>query len=178
MTRRWRDDRTSFAKDARETHRTVRQIMGSDRGAIDSSMSFFPFGGAISPGGFIAITHEAFDGDVNGRPWAVLLWSIVHRGFRVRVPVLTEAGTTGEVRLALDVDGEMYYTDIVNVPDSILTFANFAWQHQVPPRTGEEVWLYVEARRTSGAGVVMVSYPPGGLAQVPPHGCTDTGIAL
>ncbi len=103
---------------------------------------------------FVAVTSGTFV-----VTWEVGVSQIVNDSFLVQATVVTDAGTTGEVRLsAPSITGDPV-TSVGSFPAGVQRFVRFAWL--VPDMivgTGNALFQ-VEARRTGGAGAVNVFYP-------------------
>jgi hypothetical protein len=129
---------------------------------------FSPIGGSGPPSSMwlIPVTTAAFDGSVATRPWICQLDRLTTLALRVAVPWVTDAATTGEVRLTLPALGG--FPTAGNSPTAAVTLGagssglvSFAW--------------VLEARRTGGSGNVNIGYPGTGAVQCQPAGCTAAG---
>lgn len=97
---------------------------------------------------------------------------ITHKGVSVSVIVSCPVGTTGEVRLR-NADGGAV-TSVVAIGSGAQVGQTFQWLHG-STLGGGPVRFDIEARRTSGAGDVIV-YQPYTLAMADPLQCTSTGL--
>lgn len=135
----------------------------------------FPYGGASAPGSdwYIPVTGAAF-GVQATTPWIFQPDVLAHQGIILQVPWRTGAGTTGEMRLALNVSSPNAPTPAVTLPAASSGTLIWRWLHGVDPWT-ESVGGSIEVRRTAGANNVEVGYPLGGFIVTGPDGCTTTG---
>lgn len=140
-----------------------------------------PYGGAGAPSAtwYVPVTAATFDHSQATQPWLARVARIVRTGFIVRVPWSTDAATTGEVRLY----GDAGFPAGANNPTSAVALAanssgivDFRWLHGVDPWDATDAAIFIEARRTGGAGNVNIGYPLGGVIQADPRNCTPTGL--
>lgn len=140
----------------------------------DLAYPFAPYGGAAGPSSlwYIPVTNGAFDGSQASQPWLGRMTRCVHKSLLVRVPWTTDGGTTGEVRLFTSPNA----TSAVALPAASSGIVTFNWLHGITPWLAADFGVFVEARRTGGAGGVNIGYPLGGVIQRDPRGATVTGI--
>jgi hypothetical protein len=125
-----------------------------DRGLVYPATPF-PFHDATSK----TVTSGTFTG-----LWEAFVTFPAHEVLSVNLAVITDAGTTGEVKLVDTLGGNE--TDVASIPDGYNGRVGFHWLHPAPcglydPRPGRvgDLSVAVHARRVSGAGNVLV-YPP------------------
>ena len=136
-----------------------------------------PYGGNGPPTGYwyIPVIAGTFDGSQATQPWVVQLDRVAHRAIQIAIPWATDTGTSGELRLKIDIGAP-------NSPSSVRTLAvassgvaTYNWLHGLVPFANNDVWLIIEARRTGGAGNVNIGYPQGGAVQGDATGATVGG---
>jgi len=137
-----------------------------------------PFGGVSPPDAmwYIPVTSAVYGVQV-AQPWFIFLDRAFKLGFSIVIPWKTDSGTTGEIRLAeffnIAPNGP---TSAIALPANSVGNVAFKWLHGIPLYTSFDVYITVEARRTSGAGNVSIGYPLGGGLQCGPEGCTVDGL--
>lgn len=117
------------------------------------------------------ITNGAAFGAGNDSPWAAQMPRVAHRGVFASIPWITEAGTTGEIKLTAASGTKQAAT--VALPAASSGTVVYRWLH------GLDLWLAsynldVYARRASGANLVRVGYPH--IYMIEARGCTATGL--
>lgn len=134
-----------------------------------------PYGGSGPPDAswYIPVTAATFDGTQASQPWVTRLDRVCRMGFGCKVRWITDASTTGEVRLWMT-GAPNNPTTAIALPAGQSGIATFRWLHGWPPWSGVDPWITIEARRTGGAGNVRIGLPIG--YQVGPKGCTVGGV--
>jgi len=140
-----------------------------------------PFGGATYPSGYwlIPVVAATFNSSNQATiPWIVQIDRVSHRAFSIDIPWVTDAGTTGEMRLAvINPPAPNSPTSAVAMGAGASGTTGFRWVHGLEPFTsGSDIWFQIEARRTSGTGNVYIGYPRGGGSMVSPENCTASGV--
>ena len=125
---------------------------------------------------YAEVTQATFDGTSNSRPWETNLDRLVHRGLSLKIPWSNPGGVASEIRLALVTPSGTLYTSAVATTAGTTGRTTFRWLHDADPWEGQDLPLYVEARRTSGSFVAHIGPPIGGACQVDPTDCTTTGL--
>lgn len=137
-----------------------------------------PFGGASPPDSMwkIPVTSASF-GVQAAQPWLIYIDKIFKLGFQILIPVSTDSGTTGEIRLT------EFFGQAPNAPTTAISLpaassgnVQFNWLHGMELYALLDTYFVIEARRTGGAGNVNVGYPLGGGLQVGPENCTEEGV--
>lgn len=129
------------------------------------------YGAVVEPNTLVTVTDAAFTG-----AWEFRMGQVITDAVSVRVIVSTQVGTTAEVRLREVQNG--WTTDAVTVPAASSEQCAFDWT--IPNLDlylgGPAPLIYVEARRTAGAGNVFV-YLPQVVLQAPSYdiGATSNG---
>lgn len=129
------------------------------------------YGAVVEPNTLVTVTDAAYVG-----AWEFRMGQVIADAVSVRVVVTTQVGTTAQVRLREVQNG--WFTDPVTVPAATSEQCAFDWS--IP---NLDLYLgtpgplvYVEARRTAGAGNVFV-YLPQVVLQAASYdiGATSTG---
>lgn len=133
-------------------------------------LSPVPYDVAVSIDWYCNVTAAVF-GASGASPWAAQMPRVARRGLFVAIPWITEAGTTGEVRLTAASGSAQAGT--VTLPAASSGTVTYRWLHNLP------LWytsynLDVWARRTGGANNVRIGYPS--CFMVDAAGCTLTGL--
>ena len=134
-----------------------------------------PYGGTAAPTALwlVASNHGSFDGSQASQPWLSRMGRLAHAGIAATVPYQLGVAT-GQVRLRLLTGALNVVTNAITLSSGSTGEAVFRWLHGIAPWDSGEAFLYVEARRTSGAGDVLIGYPY--ITQVDPTDCTTTGV--
>lgn len=133
-----------------------------------------PYGGDGPPGTdwYVPVIASVFDSTQPCQPWAIVMDRIFKLGITATIPWRTDSGTTGEMRLTIPVIAE---SSAISLPANSSGNVSFAWLHGVDPYQFYDLFMFVEARRTGGAGEVHVGQPYH-VSQVGPEGCTVAGV--
>ena len=98
---------------------------------------------------------------------------INHLGVSTTAAWVTDAGTTGEVRLSCD--GSASNTSAVAIAAASSGVQQFRWLHGATLGTGPTSFR-LQVRRTGGAGSVHLDEPMSALTMADPDSCTATGL--